>query len=473
MHARTETIRALAHYLEQWLAFQGAHARVPGIQAAVRVGEELVLNTAWGVADTSTGEELTTGHLFRIASHSKTFTATAIMQLVEAGRLRLDDPLGEHIPELADAPIAVVTVREALGHQGGIIRDGRDKGFWQRLTPFPDRAGLLRLATDEALTYQRNEHFKYSNVSYSLLGLVIEAASGSGYADYVREHVIDRLGLAGTGPEFDPARAADFVHGHTALLHGSDQREPITHVDSRAFGPATGFYSTAADVTTYGAAHFLGSDALLTDASKRVMQRLESVIEGPGTPTARYGVGMSLRRLGDRDLAGHAGGYPGQITRTYIDATDQIVVSVLTNAIDGPADALATGIVRLIELALNPPPAPASAPGPEVDLDRYVGRFASLWGVTDVARAGDRLYLLTPSNPDPTEAYLQVTPTGANSLQIESASGFGPVGEQVRYERDDDDQITSVWIGGAQAWPTQAFLARRSDLARGPLPGGA
>lgn len=78
MTAPTETIRSLAGYLEQWLAHQGSLGRVPGIQAAVRVGEEVVLNTAWGVADVSTGTELTTEHLFRIASHSKTFTGTAI-----------------------------------------------------------------------------------------------------------------------------------------------------------------------------------------------------------------------------------------------------------------------------------------------------------------------------------------------------------------------------------------------------------
>ena len=103
-----EVAAAAASYLESWLDHQRRRARVPGVQAAVRVGERVVLSTALGVADADTGEPLTTGHLFRIASHSKTFTATAVLQLVEAGRMRLDDPIGhwvpavrERVPELA------------------------------------------------------------------------------------------------------------------------------------------------------------------------------------------------------------------------------------------------------------------------------------------------------------------------------------------------------------------------------------
>lgn len=493
MTAPTETIRSLAGYLEQWLAHQGSLGRVPGIQAAVRVGEEVVLNTAWGVADVSTGTELTTEHLFRIASHSKTFTGTAIMQLVEAGSVRLDDRLQAHIPELAGAPIGEVTVREALGHQGGIIRDGKVKDFWQRLMPFPDRQGLLAMARDEALTFGRNEHFKYSNVAYALLGLVIETAAGTSYDDYVRTRIIDVLGLTNTGPEYDPDRHRDFVLGHTGLLHGDDVREPIEHVDSRAFGAATGFYSTAADMTTYGAAHFHGDDALLSDDSKRLMQRLESVLEGPGIPEARYGVGMSLRRLGDRDLVGHSGGYPGHITRTYIDPTDQIVVSVLTNAIDGPADALAAGIFRLIDLALDPPAhvqhagdqrptsptdtaratsavEPSRDAGRDTAAARYTGRFAGLWGISDIVDLGGHLYLLNPAQANPTESYLHLRPVDADTARIQSTSGFGSVGELVHYERDDDGTIVSLRLAGGRAWPVAEFLARRAALARGRLP---
>src|SRR3954447_19956329 len=204
-----EVAAAAAPYLESWLEHQRRRSRVPGVQAAVRVGDRLVLDTALGVADVTTGEPLTTGHLFRIASHSKTFTATAVLQLAEAGRMRLDDPIERWVPALAGCALAEVTVRELLGHQGGVVRDGRDCDHWQLLHPFPDEERLTAIATGEGAVLGRNEHFKYSNIGYGLLGQAIEAVTGTGYADHVRTAVVDRLGLTDTAPEWDPARAGD------------------------------------------------------------------------------------------------------------------------------------------------------------------------------------------------------------------------------------------------------------------------
>ena len=101
-----------AVYFDRSLEFRLAADRVPGVQAAALHDDEVVLSAAHGVADVTTGEPLTDRHLFRIASHSKTFTATAVMQLVERCALRLDDTVGERIAELASSPITAVTVRE-------------------------------------------------------------------------------------------------------------------------------------------------------------------------------------------------------------------------------------------------------------------------------------------------------------------------------------------------------------------------
>src|SRR3954451_12308399 len=359
-----EVAAAAAPYLASWLEHQRRRLRVPGVQAAVRVGDRLVLDTALGVADVDTGELLTPGHLFRIASHSKTFTATAVLQLVEGGRLRLDDPIARWVPALTGTPLAEVTVRELLGHQGGVVRDGRDNDHWQLLQPFPDAALLLRIAADEGAVLARNEHFKYSNIGYSLLGLAIEAVTGTGYDAHVQAAVVDRLGLADTGPEWDPARAGEYAAGHTGLLDGQDERATIPHVDTRAMAAATGFSSTARDLTTYGAAHFTGDETLLTDASKRLMRRRESEIRAHGGEPEYYGLGVDVRTEGERELIGHGGGYPGHITRTWIDPVGQVVVSVLTNAIDGPADGLARGLLRLLDLALA---APEDAERPPVE----------------------------------------------------------------------------------------------------------
>src|SRR5690606_39356522 len=98
-----------------------------------------------GVADVESGETLTVDHLFRIASHSKTFTGVACMQLMEAGRLRLDDTVGQWIPALADSAMARATVRELLGHGSGIIRDGEDSTWWELNRLFPTEEEIVEV----------------------------------------------------------------------------------------------------------------------------------------------------------------------------------------------------------------------------------------------------------------------------------------------------------------------------------------
>lgn len=252
-----DVLRSVLPYIDSWLEYRAFKLRVPGIQAAVYFDGELQFSRAYGVADIETNEPLRTDHLFRIASHSKTFTATAILQLAEAGRLRLDDTVGSFVPELAESALADVTVRELLEHGGGILRDGLDGDYWQHVRQFPDEKELLAMLQDGADKQRANEGFNYSNLGYSLLGLIVAAVSGQSYNDYVSREIVDRLGLANTGPEWDSARAGEFAGAHTGF-HTEQTRHRVDHVDTRAMAAATGFYGTADDLVHYASAHFLG-----------------------------------------------------------------------------------------------------------------------------------------------------------------------------------------------------------------------
>ncbi len=451
-----------SRYFDRWLAFQQQFLRVPGVQAAVLHEGDLLLSTAHGLADLEAGEALTDRHLFRIASHSKTFTATCVFQLVEQGALRLDDTVGQWIEALRESPIARVTLRELLAHGGGVVRDGWDGDFWQLFNPFPDLDELLHAARDASAVLDRNERFKYSNVGYSLLGLVIEVASGDPYNVYVAEHVVRRLGLENTGPELDQARSGEYAAGHGSLSY-ADTRLPIDHIDTHAMASATGFYSTASDVVRYASAHFLGDQRLLTDDSKRQMQRTEWEVEGTGTS---YGLGLGISVIGTRRLLGHGGGYPGHITRTFFDPVDQLAVSVLTNAIDGPAMGMATALVRLVDLAAGGSAAGGSGPSgergvaadPGIDITRFCGRFATLWGVYDVVDLGGRLFQIDPTQPDPVVAPSHLQVLDDHTLRIAKTVGYGSEGERLSYTFDGDGSVATVRGGsGTTAYPYEQF----------------
>ncbi|TDU90132.1 CubicO group peptidase (beta-lactamase class C family) [Kribbella voronezhensis] len=445
----SENLREALAYYDSWLAFNQRYQRIPGVQAAVYAGEAVALSSAYGLADVEQGVELTSEHLFRIASHSKTFTATAVLQLVEQGRLRLDDKAGLHVTELVGTRLGELTLRELLAHAGGITRDSGDAGWWQLVKAFPDREELLAVLRDDAsAVIDDNDRFKYSNIGYGLLGLVIEAASGTSYNNYVQTAIVDKLGLSGLGPELDAARSAEYAAGYSAYSY-ADHRVPIDHVDTRALASATGFFGSAGDLVTYFSAHFPGDDRLLTDKSKREMQHPLWQTSEEDWP--RYGLGLQVSKVGKRKLFGHGGGYPGHITRSLADGEQRIAVSVLTNAIDGPAGQLAEGFFKLLDLAGS------KERGTEPGLERFTGRFANLWTVYDFAVLGGRLYVLDPTSPDPA-AEPQTLEVDGDELRVTGGSGYGSYGESYRFNFGPDGQVESVrGSGGLLSQPIDRF----------------
>ncbi|MET7278342.1 serine hydrolase domain-containing protein [Kribbella sp. NPDC005582] len=425
---------ALAYY-DRWLAFNQRYQRVPGVQAAVYADDTVAFSAAYGLADVENDVPLTEQHLFRIASHSKTFTAVAIFQLAEQGRVRLDDTAGQHVTELVGTPLGERTVRELLAHSGGVTRDSGEADWWQLATSFPDRDQLLAvLRNASAAVLPENDRFKYSNIGYGLLGLIIEAAAGTSYNAFVQTGIVDKLGLTGLGPELDPARLGEYSSGYSALSY-SDARVPIDHVDTRALASATGFFGNARDLVTYFSAQFPGDDRLLSDRSKREMQH--PLWQTARDDTTRYGLGLQITKIGDRDYFGHAGGYPGHITKTFVDGSRRLALSVLTNAIDGPAAALAEAGLKLIDLASS------TERGDATGLDRFVGRYANLWGVTDIAVLGGRLYAIDPTNTDPS-AEPQSLEADGDALRVTGGSGYGSYGESYAFTFGPDGAVDSV-----------------------------
>lgn len=486
------TVTDMAPTLESWVELRRRTLRTPGVQVCIRVDGEVVLSAALGRADLERGTPLTPDHLFRIASHSKTFAATACLLLREEGRLGLDDPVGRHVADVADTPVGALTVRELLGHQAGVIRDGAACDYWQLDGPFPDRDRLVAMLRDEGVTYVPNAHFKYSNFGYSVVGLVVEAVSGMPFARFCRERILDVLDLPRIHPDLSdlpPGRLDELASGHSGRLDGDDEPFVLRHADTGAMCAATGFMANARDLTAYGSAHVLGDTRLLTDGSKRLMQRLETLVEHDGEELGRYGLGFDLHTVGERRLVGHSGGFPGFITRTFVDPRDSLVVSVLTNQSGGPAGEIATGLVTLIDLAVAGSPtreeweadvvgSPEVASSPAhrlaqaarpladsgADHTRFTGRFACSFGRLEVARLGDRLVALAPDQPDPTAGAGELFVVDGDTLVADPAAGFDSVGEPWRYERTPDGAVACVVAGGMRLFPEEEFRARRRAM---------
>jgi CubicO group peptidase (beta-lactamase class C family) len=435
-----DRIETVVKYLPEYLEYQQSYMPFVGAQVAIRLEGDLIFNHAVGYHDLHAKSPLTVDHLFRIASHSKTFTGVACLQLVEQGKMRLDDEARVHVPELEDAPIGQATIRELLAHGSGMTRDGEDSTFWSLDRLFPDKAELLKTIVDDGKILEPNEHFKYSNIGYSLLGLAIESASGAPYREYVSREVVAKLGLENTGPDLEIDRIDDYAKGYSSRAHGPDRVE-IDHIDTFSESSATGFYSIASELTEYFQAHLDGDDRLLTDASKRRMRQVQWTV----TDDSSYGLGLSITKVNKRTYYGHSGGYPGHITISKLDLDRKLSISVLTNSNDGPAQTLVVAILHLIDLALSDD---AKTEQQEASaLEKYTGRFASLWGLMDVVNLGGRLYMLMPTSPNPAADAVEMEIVSDTELVPVGDKGFGGYGEKMRYTFNDDGSVE--WIRGA------------------------
>lgn len=433
----TASIKSALTYAPKYLEFQQTYMPYVGAQVAVRQDGHLLFNKAFGYADLDNDTPMTVDHLFRIASHSKTFTGLACMQLVERGKLRLDDEVQVHIPELVDSSMGGVTVRELLAHGSGMIRDGEDSTFWSLDRTFPDRKELIETVKQHGKVLEPNEHFKYSNIGYSLLGLIIEAASGMSYRDFVTANIVDKLGLANTGPDLSMERLDDYAKGYSSRVHGPDRFE-IEHIDTCAESSATGFYSTAAELTEYLQTFLDGDDRLLTDASKRRMRQVQWSI----ADEAKYGLGLSITVVNDRTYYGHGGGYPGHITMSKVDPERRLSISVLTNSNDGPAAKLCTAILQMIDLSLDDKA--KTEPKEFRELSKFEGRFGDLWGITDVVNLGGRLYAMSPALENPASEAVELEVVSGTDLKVVGDKGFGGYGENMRYTFDEDGRVRHI-----------------------------
>ena len=443
-----ELLQDATTYAADWVAYQQRTRRLPGVAVAVAHRGQVLLERAYGVADLERGTPLRADHRFRIASHSKMFTATAALLLQERGRLNLDDRIARWLDwaPAGEGELGRVTIRQLLSHSAGVIRDGVDTGFWTLRNAFPDETEFRRLLQEASVVYAPNVRFKYSNFGYTLVGLAIADASGRPYNEFVRAEIVDRLGLGATGPEPGPGDDELLSRGHSSDRYGQERRV-LPHTDTRAMSAATGFFSTVGDLCEFARAHFLGNPILLSDESKREMQHEQWRVEGQ---ERGYALGLVTYDFGGRRLVGHTGGFPGFITSTMFDPEQQLVVTVLTNASDGSASDLSSGIVRLIDRAQE------AAPGGS-DRGRFAGRFFALNSTVDVVRLGDHLLAVDPETTNPLEDTVRLEPEGDAALRIEEAPGFASPGERVEYEFGPDGAATTIRWAGARMVPESRF----------------
>jgi D-alanyl-D-alanine carboxypeptidase len=301
-------------------------ARADEFAGAVLVARhgKVLLQDAWGRADRKAGVANTPTTRFRIGSMNKMFTAVATLQLVEAGKLALDDPIGKHLPDYPNKEVAAkVTVRHLLTHTGG-TGDIFGPEFEEHRLQLREHRDYLKLYGRRGLTQEPGARFEYSNYGFVLLGALIEQVTGGSYDDYVGDHVFRRAAMRSTGALPESVDVPNRAVGYLRSSPGSDW-EPNTNTLPWRGTAAGGGYSTVGDLLRFARALRAGrliSKATLAEATRPHQQQ--------------YGYGFGVQGQGPLASYGHGGGAPGMNGELRIFPQLGYVVVSLSN-LDPPA----------------------------------------------------------------------------------------------------------------------------------------
>lgn len=429
-----EDFRAVTALLARWADRARRLDDVPGLVLGLACGPDRTWTRGFGLADRERAIPATDTTLFRIASITKVFTALAVLQLRDDGLLALDDAVAEHLPWFRlenTSESQPVTLRHLLTHTSGLPTNSAATDF-NRMTS-PTVAEVRRALPTQHLAFTPGTAFKYSNLGFSVLGQVIESASGRSYRRYMEERVLAPLGLEHTVVHPSPDRSQ--ARGYH-LREPDRPRRPADFLHLASFTPAGGMATTAEDLVRF-VSHLIAperSSGALAPETLREMQRVHHWVD-----SAHGGSGLAWgveRRPGVHEIY-HGGGLPTQTSHIRLDVPAGVGVVVLTNAEDADPARYATEALALLRMASEAGGAVENAQRTG-GLDRYVGRYRFLDREMWVVRLAGRLGLVDPKGESPSASTMWLRPLSEHRFRIEGDWAKGETAEFVVEEGSGD-----------------------------------
>jgi CubicO group peptidase (beta-lactamase class C family) len=420
--ARVDDLVAQAH----------ARGRVPTLTFGVVRDGELVHTVTRPGGDTTAVQ-------YRIGAITKTMTAVLLLALRDEGRLALDDLLYRHLP---GTPVGGVTLRQLLGHIGGVQREP-DGQWWQRMAG-TDLDGFLADLTPDKVAYPPLRGYHYSNLGYGLLGAVISRVSGLDWADLITKRLLEPLGMNRTTYH----AAEPFARGYVVHpWHDTLREEP--RLDAGAMAPAGQLWSTVSDLARW--ASFLADPDYSVLAPATVTEMCAPlVISDLVTWSQGHGLGLQLWRRGERTFVGHSGSMPGYQAALAVHRPSRTAVVGLANGYTLYGGSLANVGLDVLTAVLDREPATLApwrpGPPPPPELEPLTGRW--WWMGREFGAAWDGIaqeLVVTPVSTG--EEPWRFTADGPDRFRGRSADNDG---ELLRVRRDEAGEITALDVASLE-----------------------
>jgi serine beta-lactamase-like protein LACTB, mitochondrial len=297
---------------------------IPGLALSVAIDGKLVYSQGFGYADLEEHVSAKPTTKFRIGSISKPLTATALMELVEAGKIDLDAPIQKYVPSF---PHKDVTVRMVGGHLGG-IRHYKD-GEMEIQRHYDNVQEGLKIFEKDPLIDKPGNKFHYSSYGYNLLSAAIESASGEPFLTYMQEHVFTPMGLTHTTADQNTLIIEERSRFYDLTKDGHEENAP--YVDNSYKWAGGGFLSTSEDLVHFGSQ--LLQPGFLKESSLQLLFTSQTTNSGEET---HYGIGWGIHKgPGGERMYEHSGGSVGGTSQLIVFPDSHVVIALVTNTSEG------------------------------------------------------------------------------------------------------------------------------------------
>jgi len=311
---RHERVRAaIAKYM--------AAKKVTGASVAIAKDGRIDFAQGFGYADLENDVPYQSETVNRLASVSKTITAVAVMQLVEAGKIDLDTDIRTYVPELPDKG-EKITARHILTHTSGIRHYKADES--ENYTPLASVVDSLKRFTADPLLHKPGEKFTYSTYAFSLLARAVETTSGLTFKEYLDQKIFGPAGMKASGIDDLRAIVKHRTRGYRQRSDGSVGNSDLSDTSYKWAGG--GMVSTSPDLCRFGMALLTGK--LMTPATLAQMWTVQKLNDGTALPQS---LGWAAESYDGKPVASHGGAQPMSRTYLWIVPSDNLVMAILIN----------------------------------------------------------------------------------------------------------------------------------------------